>query len=125
MSERPPLPRRSESVEVAEFDAEFVVFDPRVNRVHHVRELGAVVWDACDGRTDLEQLITEMRDVLGAEPEHLRAEVSSAVALFEAEGLLEGSEPPEEPPPCLGCGNGQHPVLPTTRRWGHRWWRRR
>ena len=59
------MPVRHPALEVAEFEVELVVFDPRVNRVHHLRDLGAAVFDACDGVTPMADLVAEIdRDEL-------------------------------------------------------------
>ena len=96
-----PLPHPE--LEIAEFDTELVVLDPRVDRVHHVVGLIAVVFDACDGTTTVEQLAAELADALAISPADADGQVRAALGVLGGNGLLEGTDPPEEPPPCLGC----------------------
>jgi len=114
------MPSRHPALEVAEFEVELVVFDPRVNRVHHLRDLGAAVFDACDGVTPVADLVAEIVEVAGATEQDAVEAVDAVLASLAAEGMLEGAEPPAPPPPCLGCGGGvaARPAKP-------RWWRRR
>lgn len=99
------LPQRHPELEVAEFEIECVVFDPRVNRVHHLRELAAIVFDACDGATETASLVAELCEVLGLQAADATAAIDASLASFHEAGLLVGSEPPPEPPPCLGCSD--------------------
>lgn len=97
------LPRRHPVLEVAEFPVEQVVFDPRSNRVHHVRDLAAVVFDACDGVTSVAALAEEIAEATAGDHEAIVGNVRLVLQAFAVEGLLEGTEPEPAPPPCLGC----------------------
>lgn len=101
------LPARHPRLEVAGFEVECVVFDPLVNRVHHLRELAAVVFDACDGTTTTASLVDELCEVLEVEPAAAQAAIESALESLREAGLLVGSEPPPDPPPCIGCGGDE------------------
>ena len=116
------MPSRHPALEVAEFEVELVVFDPRVNRVHHLRDLGAAVFDACDGVTPMADLVAEIVEVAGASEQDATEAVQAVLASLTAEGMLEGAEPPAPAPPCLGCGGGAAAVAPARAR---RWWPRR
>ena len=98
MDEVELLPSRNEALEVAEFDAELVVFDPRCKQVHLLDGLAAVVFGACDGVTARRELLTDMVQVLELSVDDADVRVLEILAAFEGLGLLEGTEY-EEPPP--------------------------
>lgn len=109
------LPRRHPDIEVAEFDTEFVVFDPSVGQVHRIAGLEAAVFDACDGVTTVDALVDEL-ELEGP------AEVTSSLERFRQLGLLEGTVA-EPPPPCYGCQGLVDPPPATTWRLRlRRWW---
>ncbi len=112
MSDVAVMPARHPELEVAEFDAELVVFDPRVNQVHLVEGLAAVLLASCDGATPRSEVVGDLVELLGLEAAAAAGEVDVTLATFAGLGLLEGTEPPVPPPPCLGCGE----AAPTRRR---------
>lgn len=108
MSDAEVLPGRHPVLEIAEFDTELVVYDPRVHKVHHVKDLAALVLDACNGATTRAALVEELADGLGAAQAEVEEVVDSVLEALAGQGLLEGTKPPEDPPPCLGCGGEAH-----------------
>lgn len=101
LPERWPL--RHSDVEVAEFDTEFVVFDPRSRMAHHLVREHALVFESCDGRSSAELLIRGLVEAGHGSAEEVAAVLADALSDLSALGLLEGTEPPA-PPPCVGCG---------------------
>lgn len=92
------LPRRHADVEVAEFDTEYVVFDPRCNEVHLITGLAAVVFDACDGVTPTAQLVEEIEELLQIPGDAVAREVVSALDQLRRIGILRGTAPTDRPP---------------------------
>ena len=92
------LPARHPDVEIAEFDTEFVVFDPRCNDVHRMVGLTAVVFDACDGVTTLASLVGEVASVLETSDQQALTLIEQALAEITRVGALQGSEPLKPPP---------------------------
>lgn len=96
------LPAQSLEIEIADFDVEIVVYDPRVKIVHLLTHATALVFDSCDGVTTSQALIAEFVDAGAGEPDEVAALIELSLAELSALGLLDGSEP-SMPPPCLGC----------------------
>lgn len=96
------MPRRSTHVEVADFDAEFVVFDPRNTMVHHLSGWIAIVFDACDGESSRAELAADAIDYWHGEIDEAHRRVDEAIEVFENLGILEGLDA-VTPPPCIGC----------------------
>ena len=97
------MPAKNPVIEIAEFDDGTVVFDPRVSVVHLLEDLPAVIFDACDGATPIDELVLEVGEAFGASSDDAREHVEMSLQSFADLGLLEGTEPEEEPP-CIGCG---------------------
>lgn len=114
------LPTRRNDVLVAEFDAEYVLLDPKNQMAHHLVGRLAAVYDACDGRTVTDELVAEAVAVTAVDADEFRGFVGDALNFFSNFGLLEGTElVVDEGPPCLGCGEA-----PSKRRRWRRWLRR-
>lgn len=92
------LPARHPDLEVAEFDTEYVIFDPRCSEVHLIEGVTAIVFDACDGSTPLADLVEEFSDVLGIDASVVRIQVAEALVALASVGALEGTTPTERPP---------------------------
>jgi hypothetical protein len=92
------MPERRPDLEIAEFDHEFIVFDPDAKQVHLVEGFLAIVFDACDGATLTEHLLGELADALPGDQEPIgTAEVEAALAQLGALGLLTGLLTEESP----------------------------
>ena len=92
------MPVRHRDVEVAEFDTEFVVFDPGCNDVHRLVGVTAVVFDACDGVTSAVELVGELVAVLEMPDDEARLLVEQAIDELTRVGALHGSEASNPPP---------------------------
>ncbi len=76
-------------------DGSCFLFDPASDASYTLDQLGALVWDYCDGLTPVDRIIREIKELLPA-----NAEAPSRVALLltqlAEEGLLEpASDAPE------------------------------
>ena len=100
------MPARNAVIEIAEFDDGTVVFDPRVSVVHLLEDLPAVIFDACDGMTSIDEFVVELSEALGATTANAREHVEVSLRSFADLGLLDGTEPEVEPP-CIGCDDAQ------------------
>jgi len=92
------LPLRHADLEVAGFDDEFVVFDPRCSEVHVVSNVTAVVFDACDGKSSRADLIRDLVDVAGLGRSDATRAVDESLAALARRGLLVGTTPEGRPP---------------------------
>jgi PqqD family protein of HPr-rel-A system len=97
------MPARNPAVEVAEFETELVVFDPRSDQVHLLEGLSAVVFDACDGESPPAALVADLVDVGGVDADQAQVLIARTLVELAVLGLLAGTEY-EAPPPCTGCG---------------------
>ncbi|HEX9037169.1 MAG TPA: PqqD family protein [Ktedonobacterales bacterium] len=75
-------------------DGTCFIYDPLHDTSYALDQLGALVWDYCDGRTPVDRMIAEVSDLIpGAES--LAARVTGLLAEFAQEDLLEA--PPTKP----------------------------
>lgn len=101
------MPARHPGLAVAEFDAEMVVFDPRMNQVHLVAGLPAVLLASCDGTTARSTVVGDLVELLDMDDVAASAIVDETLGAFASLGLLQGTQPPGPPPPCLDCGDAE------------------
>ncbi|HAP78440.1 MAG TPA: hypothetical protein DCR14_20450 [Acidimicrobiaceae bacterium] len=83
-----PLPRRNPALEIAEFEVEFVVYDPGTQQVHHLRELTAVVFDACGEAVTTEELAAELAEAMQVPVADAERSVVDTVDVLARAGLL-------------------------------------
>lgn len=113
------LPRRHPAVEVAEFETEIVVLEPRTEQVHLLGPLASLVFDACDGSTTVDELVAEIADWTSDDRASIEAAVATTLRELGGLGMLEGIEP-APPPPCVGCSRPAEIAAPR----GRSFWRR-
>ncbi|HWP39127.1 MAG TPA: PqqD family protein [Gemmatimonadales bacterium] len=84
-------PRARSDVLFRQLDDEWVVYDPKRDRVHALNLSAAMVWSLCTG----ERGAAEIAEAVGESftpPQpaaHILADVEASIARFRAEGLLE------------------------------------
>lgn len=93
-------------MQVAEFELEYVVFDPRSRMAHHLVREHAVVFEACDGHSSPAPLVADLVEAGHGTEQEIVVLLAESLAELTGLGLLEGGEPPA-PPPCVGCGSRQ------------------
>lgn len=59
--------RRDDEVVVQELDGEFLVYDLRTDKAFCLNDTSSVVWNACDGKRDHEQIRSVVSAQLGSE----------------------------------------------------------
>lgn len=99
------MPARHEALEVAEFETELVVFDPRSDQVHLLEGFSAVVFDACDGESLPDGLVADVVEVGGVDVDQAKGAVARTLVELGVLGLLAGTEPATSLP-CVGCSGG-------------------
>ena len=92
------LPLRNQAVEVAKFDPDLVVFDPRCKQVHLLERVTAVVFEACDGITTRQQLLAAMAAAQEFSVQDADLRVRKALAKLARLGLLQDTEYQVQPP---------------------------
>lgn len=84
MSERP---RHSDGIEVNVVDDGFVVYDPRRDRVHHLNETAAVVFEFCTGEIGTDEMAGLLQAAYGlADPPE--QELRACLSALREEGLV-------------------------------------
>lgn len=68
-------------------DGTCFLFDPTRDEGFALDQLGALVWDYCDGTTSREEIVAEVGALLPNHPE-LAERVNELLAMFAAQGLL-------------------------------------
>lgn len=73
-----------------------VLYDGDSRLVHHLNPTASVVWQLADGDASVDQLATEIAEELSLDLADTTEQVSSLVAEFDALGLVEDGDRPEE-----------------------------
>lgn len=105
------LPERSSQVGWTLFGTGVLVHDEPRHQVSVLSLAGALVWDACDGRTTVGELASALAAETGAPPEQLVPEIRAQVAQLVATGLVGRPPAPEVPSVPLP------PAEPVSGRW--------
>ncbi len=79
-------------------DGSCFLFDPASDASYTLDQLGALVWDYCDGITPVDSIIHEIKELLPSDTE-APSRVTRLLAELAEEGLLEstGDTPEAEP----------------------------
>ncbi len=71
-------------------DGSCFLFDPASDASYALDQLGALVWDYCDGLTPADRIIHEIAELLPTDPE-TPSRVARLLAQLAEEGLLESA----------------------------------
>jgi PqqD family protein of HPr-rel-A system len=86
------LPKRRTDLSFRDLDGETVVLDRRLGKVHQLNRTASYVWQRCDGRTELREIIASLAQSYGAEPGDVEGDVAAVMAQFAELRLLETQE---------------------------------
>ena len=87
------MPAQRPGLELAEFDTEVVVWDPESKMVHHLDGLAAIAFDACDGTTGSDELVSEIAEATGLDHAAVVDEVTTVWQMFNRRNLFALPEP--------------------------------
>jgi len=65
-----------------------VLLDPRSGRYYSLTDVGARIWELCDGQRTLNDITREIAAEYEATPETIRADIVELLQELESEGLL-------------------------------------
>lgn len=85
------------SVQAFAFDAEMVLYDESIGTLHHLNPQAALVWRCLDGSGPLSELVLELSDAYGVDPETVERDVLGLVTHLARSNLLEGVGPEAAP----------------------------
>ncbi len=74
------------------FDGEAVLYQPETDGVVTLDAIGSVIWQLLEMPGSVDELVPDLADVFGADPEQVRTDVAS---LFEKLGESDVIEPAE------------------------------
>ena len=83
---RAPVP--SSAVTLERVGPEAILHDRGRGRVHVVNGSAARLWELCDGRATLDEIVVAFAASYGAPPGAVRADVEAVVATFRELGLV-------------------------------------
>jgi PqqD family protein of HPr-rel-A system len=83
------LPKRRADLSVRDVDGETVVLDRRLGKVHQLNRTASYVWQHCDGRTEVREIVASLARSYGVEPGDVEGDVQDVLARFEALRLVE------------------------------------
>lgn len=80
-------PRQAEAVEVSPVEDGFIVYDPVRDRVHHLNQTAAVVFELCTGEIDSDEIVRLVQAGYGL-AQTPAAAVDACLAQLREEGLV-------------------------------------
>jgi hypothetical protein len=112
MTERPAtdssmIPRARADVASVELDGEIVILDSRQDALHLLNPTATTVWRCLDGSGTVGELIADLSEVFGSDPQAVRHDVSALLTDLAERGLLESGAQP--PPAVTGSGTSEAP----------------
>jgi PqqD family protein of HPr-rel-A system len=84
------LPVARTDVEHVVVDGEAVVYDPTTGTLHHLNATATVVWQCCDGRGDVEELVDELAEAFRTPRDTVASDVHVLLGDLSARRLFDG-----------------------------------
>ena len=85
------LPKRRADLSFRDVDGETVVLDRRLGKVHQLNRTASYVWQHCDGRTEVREIVASLARSYGVEPGDVEGDVAAVMAQFAELGLIEAA----------------------------------
>ena len=84
-------PRVRDDLVFRQLDEEWVVYDPKSEKLHVLNASAAVIWLCCAGESTLAEIVDAVRDAFhgNIDRKTLEAEVQHTVESFAQKGLLQ------------------------------------
>lgn len=82
------LPKRRSDLEIREADGEMLVLDRDGGRIHKFNHSAAGIFECCDGRHTIDQIIDQVVARYGAPADVVKQDVNAAIINFGELGLL-------------------------------------
>jgi coenzyme PQQ synthesis protein D (PqqD) len=89
-------PKRRDELAITEIGDELVVYDPLLDRFHHLSSSAALVFGLCDGTATMKETAGELAEVTGERPEEIEQQVRKLVRELRRSELLERNPTKEE-----------------------------
>ncbi len=70
-------------------DGEAVVVTPADGKMHTMNEVGTWLWERCDGRRTVAEIVKELTGEFDVDEETARADVTAFVSLLQEKGVLD------------------------------------
>jgi hypothetical protein len=84
-------PKRRSDVETRTVGDEVVVLDATGQRVHRLNGSASYIWDCCDGRNSVSEIVARLAAAFGVTQDAVLSDVHNAIAEFDRLGLMEDS----------------------------------
>jgi len=81
-------PRRRTDVTRQTINGEAVILDRESQQIHQLNESGSFIWDQCDGKTPVSEIIRCVTEQFDVEHDVAAADVNRVVEEFRNVGLL-------------------------------------
>ena len=99
-------PRPADGLVTYEVDDELLILDPRVDRLHQLDRLGTIIWSVLDGEATVDELVEDLADAFGVEPDLVRHDLGELLRDLDGLGLLDGSNAPGRSTPPVESDTG-------------------
>ncbi|MEM1182622.1 MAG: PqqD family protein [Acidobacteriota bacterium] len=86
-------PRRRSDLEAFPVADELVLLEPHTDRAYALNRSGAAIWELCDGRLSLPEMLAKLRDTFQGDDTEILADVTAALFEMDALDLLEVTPP--------------------------------
>lgn len=83
------LPRRGANVVIQRARDELVLLDLETGRYYTLEGAGDRIWDLCDGRHSLADIVITVSEASGADVATVRADTTELLDRLRAEGLID------------------------------------
>jgi hypothetical protein len=81
------MPRQPELI-IRELEDELVIMDPRTEQVYVLNATASAIWELCQAGLNVEEIVQELVQTIGADPARAKQEVSHLLATWAEQGLL-------------------------------------
>jgi len=83
------LPKRRADLSFRDVEGETVVLDRRLGKVHQLNRTASYVWQRCDGRTEVREIVASLARSYGVEPGDVEGDVAAVMAQFAELRLID------------------------------------
>lgn len=82
-------PKRRSDLETRTVGDEVIVLDAAGQRVHRLNGSASYIWDCCDGRTSVPEIVSRLATAFTVTEDAVSGDVQNTIAEFDRLGLME------------------------------------
>ncbi len=82
------IPLRNQDYRLEKMDEELLLFNPKTTNILYLNQTASLIWQLCDGQSNLQEMISLLKDSFPEAGENIQQDVLETITLFKKHGAI-------------------------------------